>query len=357
MTFSTQPYKFTLGTYRQKDVIWISFPYEQNLINQLKKHTNARWCPTQKAWYVVDGKFYRNLFDIPQKSLGKEAFSKIHPINRPAVKRLRELLELKGYSANTLKTYSTELAQLLYVLNDFPVDELSPEQLRSYCLYCTKKLKLSENQMHSRINAMKFYFEQVLGRKKFFFNIPRPKKPSTLPKLLAVEEVAKLFKVTENIKHLAILKLCYGMGLRVSEIVNIKIAHIDSHRMQVLISRGKGKKDRYVNLPESVLDLLRRYYHKYKPGEFLFEGQYGGSYSIRSAQAVFKTALKKAGIQKKVGIHSLRHSYATHLVEYGTDISLIQKLLGHSRIKTTQIYTHVSQNSLSAVQSPLDRMK
>ena len=152
------------------------------------------------------------------------------------------------------------------------------------------------------------------------------------------------------------LKLCYGMGLRVSEIVNLKVSHIDSGRMQVHIVGAKGKKDRYVNLPESILDELRNYYKEYKPKVFLFEGQYGGIYSVRSAQAVFKDAMRKAKINKVVGIHSLRHSYATHLLEYGTDISFIQKLLGHKDVSTTLIYAKVGNKTLAKVASPLDRL-
>ena len=152
------------------------------------------------------------------------------------------------------------------------------------------------------------------------------------------------------------LKLCYGMGLRVSEIVKIKVEHIDSRRMQVLIKAAKGKKDRYLPLPASVLQDLRKYYRQYKPLDYFFEGQFGGHYSIRSVQAVFKAAMKKAKIKKQIGIHGLRHSYATHLLEAGTDISFIQKLLGHNNIKTTQIYTHVSQKSISKVKSLLDAL-
>jgi len=150
------------------------------------------------------------------------------------------------------------------------------------------------------------------------------------------------------------LKLCYGMGLRVSEIVNLKIVHIDSGRMVVHIEAAKGKVDRYVALPASVLEELRNYYRAYRPKVYLFEGQYGGQYSIRSVQAVFKNAMRRAKINKSVGIHGLRHSYATHLLECGTDLSFIQKLLGHKDIKTTEIYAKVSNRQLGSVKSPLD---
>lgn len=152
------------------------------------------------------------------------------------------------------------------------------------------------------------------------------------------------------------LRLCYGLGLRVSELVGLKVADIDSGNMQVHIQRAKGKKDRYVALPSSILEQLRAYFREYRPKEYLFEGQYGGAYTARSAQAVFKQALRKAGINKQIGIHGLRHSYATHLLEAGTDIGFIQKLLGHEDIKTTLLYAQVTNHDLKRVKSPLDNL-
>jgi site-specific recombinase XerD len=210
--------------------------------------------------------------------------------------------------------------------------------------------------LHSRLNALKFYFEQVLKRERFFVEIPRPKKPSTLPKVINAKDIKKLLEVTTNLKHNTMLKLCYGMGLRVSEIVNLKVADIDGKSKHVLIERAKGKKDRYVNLPISLVEQLRNYYKEYRPKKYLFEGQYGDKYSTRSAQEVFKLALKKANINKAVGIHGLRHSFATHLLESGTDVTFIQQLLGHNNVHTTLRYTHVSQKSLKNIKSPLDNL-
>lgn len=357
-SFQREKFSFNPGKHRGKEVIWISFPYDDRLKNYLREHVKAKWSSTRKSWYAPDVPVYRKLFGLePAKpKVSKEVMVKIHAVNQVEMKKYIDHLILKGYSPNTIRTYSLEFAQLLYILKDMPAHELSAERLQSYFLYCAKKLKLSENQIHSRINAIKFYYEKVLGRPKMFVNIPRPKKALLLPKTLSVQEIKRLFEATENPKHLLMLKLCYGMGLRVSEIVNLKVSDINSGRMQVLVSRGKGKKDRYVNLPESALTSLREYYKAYKPKEFLFEGQYGGPYARRSAQAVFKQAMRRAKINKNIGIHGLRHSYATHLLEMGTDISLIQKLLGHHNIKTTLIYTHVSDKSLKKVKSPLDNL-
>ncbi len=294
---------------------------------------------------------------MEQNYYGKKALLDIDPINRPAFTCFVEQLKLKGYNPNTVKTYSVEFAQLLKSLKQYPVENLSAEQLRSYILYCMISLKLSENLIHSRLNALKFYFEQVLHREKFFMEIPRPKKPSTLPKALTTNDIKKMFATVENnLKHLLILKLCYGMGLRVREIVNLKITDIDSQRMQVLISSAKGKKDRYVNLPESVLELLHKYYVAYKPKEYLFEGQYGGQYSVRSCQSILKSAMQKAKIKKKIGIHGLRHSYTTRLIEQGIDIRFVQEVLGHSNRKTKMLYTQLTDTSNRNIKSPLDNL-
>ena len=350
-------FNFSLGTHKSNNVIWIDFPYQRNLVNNLKKRfPSVKWSQSAKSWYLLDLPAVRTVLGITKVDVHLKWVDKIHPNNKVALQNFYEQLELKAYSSNTIRMYVAEFSHLLILLKDNCVDDLSHNRLKDYFLYCVKVLNMSERKMNGKINAVKFYFEKVKHKPQMFFDIPRPKKPSTLPKMLSKTEIRKLFKQVENQKHLLILKLCYGMGLRVSEIVNIKINNIDSDRMQVLIAGAKGKKDRYVNLPESVLELLRLYYRAYKPKEWLFEGQYGGAYSARSVQAVFKRSMKKAGIQKQIGIHGLRHSYATHLLESGADLRFIQQLLGHHSIKTTQIYTHVSNRATSKLKSPLDTL-
>lgn len=354
--FNSKSYQCLIGTHHNKKVIWVKFGYDKNLIDHLRSAVKAYWSASQKAWYVADNSYHRQLFGLKMEVVGKDVLLKISMTNMPEFQKYQNILTLKGYAANTIRTYSIEFAQLLYLLKDYPVQDLSADRLQSYFLYCHNELNLSENQIHSRMNAIKFYYEQVLHKPKMFFDIPRPKKPLLLPKSLNVKEVKRLFEVTKNLKHRIILQLCYGMGLRVSEIVNLKINDIDSKDMKVRIQRGKGKKDRIVNLPISILDNLQDYYQEYLPKDYIFEGQYGGQYSVRSVQLVFKDAMKKAKINKQIGIHGLRHSYATHLLELGTDITYIQKLMGHNSIKTTQIYTQVTDRSLSKVGSPLDRL-
>ena len=354
--FSDIRYTYSVGTHHESKVIWISFEKDKELIAHLRAQTKARWSATKKKWYVADTRRHRALFGLPEEITGKAVLAKIHLINLPEFKRFQEHLVLKGYSANTLRTYSTEFAQLLYVMKGNPIQELTTERLRSYFLYCHEKLKLSESEIHSRMNAVKFYFEQVLHRQKMFFDIPRPKKKLLLPKMLSKAEIKKIIAATLNLKHSLVLKVCYGMGLRVSEVVALKLSDIDSAEMLVRIEQGKGKKDRIAVLPQSLLPELREYYLSYRPKVYLFEGKEGEAYSVRSAQAVFRKAMEKAGIRKKVGIHGLRHSFATHLMETGTDIRFIQELLGHNSIKTTQIYTHVTDLSKSRIKSPLDSL-
>ena len=199
--FDPENYQISLGTHRQLDVIWLRFPYNENLIKALKNNTPAKWSTSQNAWYLPDNHHYRKLCNIEIGSVGKEVLAKISDVNMPEFLKFQNMLVLKGYSANTIRTYSIEFAQLLYLLKNLPVHNLTTEKLQSNFLYCHEELKLSESVIHSRINAIKFYFEQVLHQDKMFFDIPRPKKPLQLPKSLNTEEVKKLFEVTENIKH------------------------------------------------------------------------------------------------------------------------------------------------------------
>ena len=348
--------EYQLAEHRGKGVIFIKFVYNKIFVDVVRLMVGSRWSQSNKCWYVPDVAEYRKRFGLSPKTMGKSVAAKISDVNAPHFKRYIESLQLKGYSPNTLRCYGNEFAQLLYLLKNKSVACCTEEELRRYVLYCINVLKLSENSIHSRMNAIKFYFHVVLKKTNFFIEIPRPKKHDILPKVIHSIDIRKIFEQTPNLKHNTMLKLSYGMGLRVSEIVNLKICDIDSRSMMVFIARAKGKKDRYANLPESVLGQLRDYFKEFRPREYLFEGQYGGQYSCRSVQMVFKNSLERAGVNKKVGIHSLRHSFATHLLERGTDLRLIQDLLGHKDIKTTLLYTHISDKSLQKVKSPLDDM-
>ncbi|WP_424002519.1 tyrosine-type recombinase/integrase [Maribacter sp. IgM3_T14_3] len=351
-------YSFKFDVHRNKKVILVLFKNDAKLKSQFRERfTSAKWSSTKKAWYLLDLPSVRKLLQLKQSSYNDKYESQIYAKNKSSLVQFHEQLILKSYSDNTVRIYIAEFVHLLQLIKNYPVEELSPERLKDYFLYCITNEKMGERKMNGKINAIKFYFEKVLHRPQMFFNIPRPKKPSTLPKMLSKREVGKLLDQVTNFKHLIALQLCYGMGLRVSEVVGIKLKDIDGDRMVVHIHGAKGKKDRIVPLPVILLPKLRTYYKLYKPKEYLLEGRYGGQYSKGSVQSVFKKAMKKAGIKKNIGIHGLRHSYATHLLESGTDMRFIQELLGHSSIKTTQVYTKVTPRSLANIESPLDTLQ
>jgi site-specific recombinase XerD len=265
-------------------------------------------------------------------------------------------LQLKAYSVNTIRLYKNEMMILMRLLGNVPIQSLTPAHIKSYLLWLLQKKKCSEVKVHTSMNALKFYFEQVLYQPKMFLEIPRPKKPFKLPTVHSEAEIKRMLKVTDNVKHRTMLMTAYAGGLRISEIVNLRIRDIDSERMVIYVRGAKGKKDRQVSLSTVLLEQLRRYFKLYKPKDWLFEGSGGDAYSTRSLQQVFQSAKKDSSNVKKGGIHSLRHSYATHLMENGTDLRLIQNLLGHNSIKTTVRYTHVSLRDIKKIQSPLDKL-
>lgn len=294
---------------------------------------------------------------ITQASVCSHSLSKE---NTEALQQFKRELVLKGYSQSTQRTYENEFRQFLQTIKDTPAKNFSVSRLKDYFEYCYSKLKLSENTMHSRINALKFYYEQVLDRDKFFWEIPRPKKQQQLPKIFSQDEVAAIINSVSNKKHKVMLMLAYSAGLRISEVVNIRAYQIDSKRMTIFVSQAKGKKDRIVTLSPVLLVMLREYAKQYKPDKkgYLFEGSTPGApYSTRSLQEVLQAAKKKAGVMKPGSVHTLRHSFATHLIEKGTDVTMIQKLLGHNDLKTTLIYLHTSNQDLLKVISPLDDLK
>jgi site-specific recombinase XerD len=343
--------------------IAIRFAFNQDWINRMRKVPGSKWSTTLKCWLIPDTLENREKCCLSVIATRKAAdqrniptHSNISDNNRKELQKLLEQLVLRSYSPSTIRTYKNEFVQLLVMLGNTPVQKLQPQNLQRYLVQCTQQ-GLSEHTIHSRINALKFYYEQVLHQKKMFLEIPRPKKPLQLPKLLNEEELANLFNAVTNKKHKAMLFTAYSAGLRVREVVNLKISHIDSARMQILIERSKGKKDRYVNLSPVLLDILRQYILEYKPRPkvYLFESeQTFTAYPVRTAQQIFANAKIKAGIKKDVGIHSLRHSFATHLLEKGTDIRYIKELLGHFNIKTTERYLHVSKKRLVNLTSPFD---
>jgi site-specific recombinase XerD len=264
-------------------------------------------------------------------------------------------MQIKGYSSRTIETYTKCILSLALHYNTSP-ELLSTEQIRHYIHYRLTEKNVSKSWQNQFVSALKILFCEILKREWTDMDIPRPRREKKLPVVLAREEVKKLLDVTINLKHRAILTLTYSAGLRLSEVSNLKITDVDSKRMALRITQAKGFKDRYCVLSPVALNLLREYWTKYRPSLWLFQAKNKQPLSSRTIQHVFKNALRKAGIQKQVGIHSLRHSFATHLMEQGVSLPIIQQLLGHKSLKTTSVYLHVQQYSIEAVKSPLDAL-
>ena len=278
----------------------------------------------------------------------------LDPRNLDALSRYVKTMQLKAYSEATIGHYRQEFQKLLLLLGARYVGELTPDQVKSYLYWLITKKGYGESHANTAVNAIKFYFEKVLMQPRVVYDLPRPKKPLVLPKVIGKQSVAGIIKATENEKHRTMVMLAYAAGLRVSEIVALRVSDIDSDRMCINIRRAKGKKDRVVPLSPVLLDQLRNYYRAFRPREWLFEGAGGGQYSKRSVQQVFKDAKEAAGVTQAGGIHTMRHSYATHLLESGTDIRFIKDLLGHESLMTTMRYTHVSMRHITQIRSPLD---
>jgi site-specific recombinase XerD len=263
-------------------------------------------------------------------------------------------LEQKRYSESTIKTYSSYFKEFQKYFFPRILPEIRVEEINHYILELIRERNISGSQQNQRINSIKFYFEQVLGREKEYYNICRPRKERKLPNVLSKEEVQLIIGSTNNLKHKCLLSIAYSAGLRRGEIVNLRLSDIDSKRQLIKIYNGKGAKDRVTILSKKMLSLLRDYYKEYQPKAWLFEGENGSQYSPQSMQKLFKAALKKSKVNKYASLHTLRHSFATHLLEQGTDLRYIQELLGHGSSKTTEIYTHVSRREIGKITSPFD---
>jgi len=263
-------------------------------------------------------------------------------------------LIVRKYSQSTCKTYFHMFGKFLRSQYPKPLYLIGKTEIENYHMLLIVKKKVSNSYLNQSINAIKFYMERVLDQERQFFKIDRPIKENKLPTVLTYEEVSKIIQYPRNLKHRAMLTLIYSAGLRISELINLKIKDIDSENMRIWVRNGKGKKDRITLLSAVALGLLRKYYRAYRPKDYLFEGQKGGAYSPTSLRKVFNRARKRTGIKTLATVHTLRHSFATHLLENGTNLRYIQQLLGHGSSKTTEIYTHVCATNLTEISSPLD---
>jgi site-specific recombinase XerD len=349
----------------------VIFGYNKELINAIRKIPYSSWNGQNKWWSIpYSNKFLEEIKAVSrsqnlhylyeEEEPDKVIKARISPFDIPNYRDCPEeyLLKLKElrYSERTLKTYKGLFEEFINYYHKVEITRIDESMITAFLRYLVMERKVSTSYQNQSINAIKFYFERVLGGQRKVYLVDRPREEKRLPVVLNVEEVSNLLNVTENIKHKTILMLAYSAGLRLGELINVKITDIDSSRMQVRVEQAKGKKDRYSLLSVRLLEVLREYFREYKPKEWLFEGANGGQYSASSIQAIMKDSIRKAGIKKKVSVHTLRHCFATHLLENGTDLRYIQSLLGHSSSKTTEIYTHVTTKGFDQIKSPLDNL-
>jgi len=343
--------------HKNQSIIKLLFDYNAETVSKIRTIAGVHWSHTMRCWYVAD---------LPQKitalqSLGIAIAQKNIPNvianddNAELLERFSDYMKGMRYSTNTVVSY-VECMRIFF--NFHPSKhylEIDNNDVSLFNRDYILKQKLSATYQGQFINAIKLFYAKIPRKRLVIEHLERPRKGSSLPKVLSKEDVSSILMATQNIKHRAMLSLIYACGLRRSELLNMQITDIDSKRKVINIRHAKGNKDRIVPLSEKILTLLREYFRQHKPSKWLFEGQIAGTqYTETSLTKVFQKAKVKARIKMPCTLHSLRHCYATHLLESGTDIRYIQALLGHKHSKTTEIYTHVTTKSIQKIKSPFD---
>jgi len=372
--------------HREKPCVKIIFEKDDTLNQLIKTVPGVRWSKTHTCWYIqhsenvianlfkqLKGHAYLNYRDLSEQvsennlhgvqdsfkpNAGKTTLNpEISSEAAAKIKFFKQWMLSRRYSDNTIQTYCEALTIFLRYYHDKSIYEISNEDLIRFNNNYILHHKLSSSFQNQIVNAIKLFFSTMESKKLNPELIHRPKRPKLLPNVLSKEEVKAILNAHNNLKHKTMLSLIYSCGLRCGELLALKPEHIDSKRGLLIIKQGKGRKDRIAPLSSKTLHMLREYYASCKPSVYLFEGQKSGeAYDARSLQNVLKQSLEKVGITKPVTLHWLRHSYATHLLESGTDLRYIQEILGHSRSTTTEIYTHVSTKSIQKVVSPFDNL-
>lgn len=358
-----------------KTYYYASFPFNRFLYTHFSSLKKCTWDTTEKAWVIDEAVFplenllayFKDKAEVIflEKRLESVEYKKslLRPIHflepldelqKKAIQTFIRYLTSKRYSSNTVKVYSDSMSTFLRYFSMKEITAISNDDLIDFNNNYILKNNFSTSFQNQVVNAVKLYFSAIQYKKMDVELIHRPRREKVLPNVLSKEEVKAILGAPFNLKHRAMLAMIYSCGLRRGELLSLKKFDIDSKRMVVIIRMAKGKKDRIVPLSPKILAILRDYYKSYQPKEFLFEGQGGGKYSEKSLENVFKQSLFKARNQKPATLHWLRHSYATHLLESGTDLRYIQDLLGHKSSKTTEIYTHVSTKNIQNIRSPFD---
>ncbi|MCU4177722.1 tyrosine-type recombinase/integrase [Carboxylicivirga sp. N1Y90] len=324
-------------------------PNRTTVIRFLEEVTNHLRIKLHNELSIVDYRILQLLFE---QAYQKSLYFKSCPIE------FIKFMQLKAYSYNTINTYYYYVLRLLncYRQNSLTqINAFNADEINDYHQKMIGEKNFSKQTINQSVNAIKLYYKGYLKREVSLEEVVRPRTGKVLPKVWSQEEIKRILDCIDNIKHKTILAIIYGSGLRIGELLKLRIEDIDSKRMRMRILGAKGKKDRYTIIGNYTLDLLRQYYKKYKPNKLLFEGQFGGHYSTTSISRILYHAIKKSGVSKRGGVHSLRHSFATHLLESGTDLRYIQELLGHNSCTTTEIYTYVSNKHIEQIKSPIDK--
>ena len=350
--------------HRKNNQLLIKFDYDETLISLIRSIQGTSWSKSLKAWYILNTKDNLNIILKLFEKITTVDFSKTGksvPFKRNLTEEQKQLLNqfylfLKGkrYSQSTIQTYTFFIADFINFHTKTPLAELTNRAVELFIETVFMERNYSVSSQRQFISALKIFTVFCPQTKIHNLSLERPKKSRMLPSVLSQEEVLRIIQYTQNIKHRAILTLLYSCGLRIGELINLKLIDFHIDRKQLIVKKGKGRKDRYVSLADSFLPLLSNYYHSYQPTIYFVEGQNGGKYSAESIRSFLRKSCKKAGIRKPVTPHTLRHSYATHLLENGVDLRYIQTLLGHSKPETTMIYTHVQRKDLMEIQNPLD---
>ena len=360
------------GTHNNKDVVFVRFAYNREIIDKIKTIEGANWNQSIKCWYFTKNEFVLNLFFNKLKPFAFIDYSRLQSsTKKPIIKEnkigklkkkeivflpesYRDLLDQRRYSESTKSTYINYFEDFLSYFKGHLLDEISTEQINKYILELIRKNNISSSQQNQRINSIKFYFEKVIRKEKVFYDIKRPRKIRSLPKVITETELHNMLKHSGTIKNKVIIGLLYSAGLRRSEIINLRKQDIVSDKMMIFVRGGKGKKDRQTILSKYMSTIIPKYYELHKPNYWVLEGPNRTRYSASSVGQIVKRVGRKAEVSIEVTPHILRHSFATHLLENGVNLRYIQELLGHENSKTTEIYTHVSKNSLANISSPLD---
>lgn len=338
---------------KEDEELVIDFAYSEDRVKKMRTIKGRKWDIDNKVWRVPCS--LKNVERIKEVFKNERVHIKCnyYKENIIVLEKTEEKLRLKGYSPKTVEVYLGHMRRFT-VFIEKRLSNIELDDVKKYVLFLLDK-DLSHAFVNQAISALKFMAREILEKHNIIISLPRPKKEKKLPNVLSEEEVVNILHALDNQKHKTILYITYSAGLRVGEIVRLKVSDVDSDRMLIHVRQGKGKKDRYTVLSKVALKQLRKYYSLYDPKNWIFPGRDPKSHlTERTVQRVFKNACRKGKIRKKVSVHSLRHSFATHLLERGTDLRYIQELLGHKSSKTTQVYTHVSNKSIKRIESPLD---